>query len=179
MIDLYWIIHASVSQCFYYKTLLWNFKYCLVQTENVFYWFTVKQLIFNHVSLCQGMLFLLDFLYQLVNLGYSIDLRFSVWKRFAPSICHQNQTQICLPWQWQNHQKRNVKLIFVQLPHQSVQYDEVPPKCQVWRDWYWAFNRKKIIDFDYYEEHLRSVPNKVKNWFKLWFFLTCQVLMRF
>ena len=43
-------LSASASRWFYYKTVHWNFKYCGVQIENISYWFTVIQLISNHVS---------------------------------------------------------------------------------------------------------------------------------
>ena len=45
--------------------LLWNatlvFQILLCQIKNVSYCFTVKQLMVNHISLCQGILFLLAF----------------------------------------------------------------------------------------------------------------------
>ena len=52
LIDLYWNIRTSASRWFYYKTLLWNFKYCRVQIEKVSYWLSSKQSMSNHVSLC-------------------------------------------------------------------------------------------------------------------------------
>ena len=33
-------------------------------------------------------------------------------------------------------------------------------KCQFWRDWY--HGRKKIIDYDYGDEYLRSISSKNK-----------------
>ena len=61
LIDLYWNIRTSASRWFYYKTLLWNFKYCREQIENVCHWLTSKQSMSSHVSLCQYMSFLLAF----------------------------------------------------------------------------------------------------------------------
>ena len=52
-------IHASASRWFYYKTLLWNFKYYRLQIKKVSYWLTSNQSMSNHVSLCQDMRFLL------------------------------------------------------------------------------------------------------------------------
>ena len=28
-------------------------------------------------------------------------------------------------------------------------------------DWYWSFQKEKMVDFDYYEEHLTSISNKI------------------
>ena len=83
LIDLYWNIRAS--KLLYYDMLLTllqtNFKYCRMQIENVSHWFTVKNSISNHVSLCQGIRFLLAFPQRLVNLGYSIEFRLRFWKQ--------------------------------------------------------------------------------------------------
>ena len=73
LIDLYWNICASASRWFYYKTALWNFKYCRVQIEKVSYWLSSKQVMSNYVSLCQDMRFLLAFPQQLIKLRYSIE----------------------------------------------------------------------------------------------------------
>ena len=59
--DLYCNIRASASKWFYFKTLPWNFKYCLVQIE-VSYWLISKQSMSENVSICQDMRFLLAFL---------------------------------------------------------------------------------------------------------------------
>ena len=40
---LYWNIRASASRWFYYKILLWNFKYYRMQIKKVSYWLTSKQ----------------------------------------------------------------------------------------------------------------------------------------
>ena len=42
---LYRNIRTSTSRSFYYKMLLWNFKYYRVQIENVSYWFTSKTIL--------------------------------------------------------------------------------------------------------------------------------------
>ena len=34
-------------------------------------------------------------------------------------------------------------------------------------DWYWSFQKEKMVDFDYYEEHLTSISNKILLW-QLW-----------
>ena len=64
-------IETTTSRWFYYKILLWNFKYYHVQIKKVSYWLTSKQSVSNHVSLCQDMRFLLAFPWQLVNLKCS------------------------------------------------------------------------------------------------------------
>ena len=61
LIRLYWNIRAPASRWFYYKRLLWNFKYYLVQIKKVSYWLTSKQLMSNQVSVCRDMRFLLAF----------------------------------------------------------------------------------------------------------------------
>ena len=52
----------QLAYCIFYKTLHWNFKYFRVLRENLSYWRTEKQSMTNHVSLCQGMGFSIDFL---------------------------------------------------------------------------------------------------------------------
>ena len=52
---------ASASRWFYYKILLWDFKYYCVQIKKVSYCFTSKQSVSNHVSPWPDMRFLLAF----------------------------------------------------------------------------------------------------------------------
>ena len=69
MDDICIYIHIYIIICvydiytyiYYHKTLHWNFKYCFAQIEDVSYWRTDKQLMSNHVSLCQGMHFSIGF----------------------------------------------------------------------------------------------------------------------
>ena len=73
LIHLYWNNCVSASRCFYYKKVVWNFKYYHVQIGKVSCWFTSKQSMSKHVSLCQDMHFLWAFPWQLVILRYCMQ----------------------------------------------------------------------------------------------------------
>ena len=61
LIDLYENIRASARRWFYYKILVWSFKYYRVQIKKASYRLTNKQSLSNHVSLCEDMRFLMAF----------------------------------------------------------------------------------------------------------------------
>ena len=43
-------------------------------------------------------------------------------------------------------------------------YGEMSPKCESWRNGYWVSSTWKHMDFEYYEEYLKSTSNKIVLW---------------
>ena len=59
----------------------------------------------------------------------------------------------------QNHIKRNAKIIVFKL-----RYGKMLSKCEFWRDQYCKCSTGKMQDFDYCEEYLKSISNKILLW---------------
>ena len=133
--------------------------------ESVSYWLTVKQLMCNHVVLLyQDMRFLLPFP-KLANLRYWIEFSLGVWKQqkklcslYSPSKPNRSLSPVTMV---KSHEKKCQFFFRVNTSWLTTIWWNVA-EMSILKDWYWAFNR--MTNFDYCDEYLRSISNKILLW---------------